>query len=249
MDKRPLPIRRDKETYFVSLQPGAQSIEVDWKLDRDIEITEVLPAVRLPVESSNISSSILVPTSRWILWADGPTRGPAVRFWIMLVISVLVALGLSCYSKSPLSRIEWLLLGLGLTQVHAFAGLIVVGWLFLMAWRGTKRPDDFNKSGFRFVQTALVLTTLIALGILIVIVGQGLLGSPEMFIVGNGSYSNFLNWFEPNGGTELPTPKIITISVWYYRLLMLAWALWLANALLRWLSNGWKAFSNGAVWN
>jgi hypothetical protein len=126
--------------------------------------------------------------------------------------------------------------------------LSVVGWLFFMAWRATKRPEDFSKMGFRFIQLALIMTTVVAIGILIVIVGQGLLGSPEMFIVGNGSYSNFLNWFEPNAGIDLPAPTIITISVWYYRLLMLAWALWMANALLRWLSNGWKAFSTGAVW-
>jgi hypothetical protein len=137
---------------------------------------------------------------------------------------------------------------LGLTQVHAFASLIVVGWLFFIAWRATRTPSESNRLVFNFLQLALIGATVIAMGILIIIVGQGLLGSPEMFIVGNNSYRNFLNWFEPNAGTDLPVPSIVTVSVWYYRLLMLAWALWLANALLRWLSTGWKAFSNGGVW-
>jgi hypothetical protein len=40
----------------------------------------------------------------------------------------------------------------------------------------------------------------------------------------------------------------LSISVWFYRLLMLFWALWLATALLRWLQNGWTAFSHGGCW-
>jgi hypothetical protein len=41
---------------------------------------------------------------------------------------------------------------------------------------------------------------------------------------------------------------VISISVWFYRLLMLAWALWLAAALLRWLHWGWSQFSHGGGW-
>jgi hypothetical protein len=33
-----------------------------------------------------------------------------------------------------------------------------------------------------------------------------------------------------------------------WRLAMLAWALWLARALLGWLKWGWAAFSAGALW-
>jgi len=33
-----------------------------------------------------------------------------------------------------------------------------------------------------------------------------------------------------------------------YRLLMLAWALWLAFALLGWLRWGWQCFSRNGLW-
>ena len=33
-----------------------------------------------------------------------------------------------------------------------------------------------------------------------------------------------------------------------YRLLMLAWALWLAYALLRWARWGWECFSDHGLW-
>jgi len=33
-----------------------------------------------------------------------------------------------------------------------------------------------------------------------------------------------------------------------YRLAMLAWALWLAFALIRWLRRGWECFSTNGLW-
>ena len=69
-----------------------------------------------------------------------------------------------------------------------------------------------------------------------------------MFIIGNNSYRTYLQWFQPRVGGELPEPYIVSISVWYYRLLMLFWALWLASTLLRWLKWGWQQFSHGGSW-
>lgn len=34
----------------------------------------------------------------------------------------------------------------------------------------------------------------------------------------------------------------------FYRIAMLAWALWLALALLRWLRWGWSCFSHDGIW-
>jgi hypothetical protein len=75
-----------------------------------------------------------------------------------------------------------------------------------------------------------------------------LLGSPEMFITGNGSFANQLAWFAPQAAAELDRPWVLTISIWWYRLLMLLWALWLANALTRWLVTGWRQFTTGGGW-
>jgi hypothetical protein len=101
---------------------------------------------------------------------------------------------------------------------------------------------------FNLLQILIVLLTLVVLGIFLVVVGKGLLGNPEMFIVGNGSTSDFLNWFEPKAQLELPRPAIVSISIWYYRLAMLLWALWLASALLRWLQTAWQSISHGGRW-
>ncbi len=148
----------------------------------------------------------------------------------------------------PLSRLEWVLLAIGLTQLHAIAGLIVVGWLLWLSWRGRVTPEKLGATQFNLLQVLLVLTTLIVFGIFLVVVAKGLLGSPEMFIVGNGSYGNNLNWFEPKVVSELPRPSIVTVSIWFYRLAMLLWALWLASALIRWLQFGWQSFSYAGRW-
>ena len=101
---------------------------------------------------------------------------------------------------------------------------------------------------FDFLQVLLALLTMLVLAILVAVVNKGLLGDPEMFIVGNNSSRNVLQWFQPRGAVQLPEPYIVSVSVWFYRLLMLFWALWLAAALLRWLKWGWTRFSSGGGW-
>jgi hypothetical protein len=243
-----VPVRRDGEQLIVPLRPGKQSVEVSWTTSEELQTTARIGAVSIPVDGANVTTSMSVPQNRWILWADGPLRGPAVRFWAIVISAVLVALALGSLSLSPLRRIEWVLLALGLTQVHVSAAMLVVGWMFLLAWRGKREPDQMGWWRFNFLQLFLIILTFIALGIFIVVVGEGLLGNPDMFIVGNGSSRTYLNWFQPRTGLDLPQPHIISISVWFYRLLMLFWALWLATALLRWLHKGWNAFSNGGCW-
>ncbi|MBP86625.1 MAG: hypothetical protein CMJ64_07915 [Planctomycetaceae bacterium] len=243
-----IPVRRDGEALIIPVQPGEQTVEIAWRTNEPMQTVVHVETVELPVEAANVTSILRVPESRWVLWTSGPTRGPAVRFWVIVVFAILVALVLGGLKLSPLGRIEWVLLAIGLTQVHIAAALIVVAWIFLLAWRGRSDPNASRWWLFNLRQVGLVLLTLTALSVLVVVVGAGLLGNPEMFIVGNGSSQTYLGWFQPRATTTLPDPEIVSISVWFYRLLMLFWALWLAAALLRWLASGWKHFSHGGSW-
>lgn len=249
VDGHSVPVRRREDGKVITtIQPGKQTIKVAWRTAEPMESLVHAGKVELPVESSNVTTVIRVPESRWILWAAGPLRGPAVRFWTILVFSLLAACVLGSLSLSPIRRWEWALLALGLTQVHLFAAMIVVAWFFILAWRGKQNPDQMRNWRFDLLQLFLTPLTLVMLVILIVVVGEGLLGNPDMFIRGNGSSRTFLQWFQPRAGTELPQPLVVSISVWYYRLLMLLWALWLAFALLRWLKWGWGQYSAGGCW-
>jgi hypothetical protein len=57
-----------------------------------------------------------------------------------------------------------------------------------------------------------------------------------------------LRWFADRQAGALPRPWVFSAPLWIYRVAMLAWALWLARALLRWVRWCWQSFSAGAIW-
>ncbi len=249
---RATPVRQDGAKLILPLRPGAQAVVVAWKTNATLGVRAAAEEVRLPVEAANVTTTITVPADsssvsggRWVLWTAGPTLGPAVRFWGVLACSLLAAWALSRARNSPLRAWEWALLVIGLTQVSLIAAMAVVGWLFLMSWRGHPIFQAQPNWRFNLLQAALVLLTVIALVTLVAAVAEGLLGRPEMFVVGNGSSRSTLRWFQARCENVLPQPVVWSVSVWWYRLLMLGWALWLAASLLRWLRTGWENFRRG----
>ncbi len=90
--------------------------------------------------------------------------------------------------------------------------------------------------------------SMVALPLLFLAAKQGLLGVPAMQIAGNGSTAYTLNWYQDRSGSLLPQAWVLSVPLLVYRLLMLAWALWLAFALLRWLRWGWTCFSTHGLW-
>ena len=240
-----MPVRKDGGKLIIPVRPGEQTVKIGWKTAVALGVRAQAADVRLPVESANVQTIINVPEDRWVLWAHGPRRGPAVRFWGILICALLAAAVLGRIARSPLHTVEWMLLAIGLTQVPLPAALAVVGWLFLLGWRGTDSFQRLGNPGYNCLQIVLIALTATALGILVTAVGEGLLGNPEMFITGNDSTRTALRWFQARSENLLPRPGCVSISIWWYRFFMLAWALWLAAALLRWLRRGWQAFSSG----
>ncbi len=242
---RPLPVRKDGTKVIVPVRPGEQAVVVGWKINTPLGFRTRAEEVKLPVESANIATTISVTENRWILWAYGPQRGPAVRFWGILVCSLLAAFALGRLPLSPLVATGWMLLVIGLTQVPLPAAMLVIGWLFFLAWRGS---DSFQRLGsirYNLLQLTFIGLTAIALVTLVSAVAEGLLGNPKMFIIGNGSSRTALRWFQARCETLLPQPGCFSVSIWWYRFFMLAWALWLAASLIGWLRRGWENFSKG----
>lgn len=241
----PIPARMASHNLIVPLRPGEQTVRVEWKTNTPLGARSRVEQVKLPVGSVNINTAVNIPDSRWVLWANGPLRGPAVRFWVVLACSLLAACILGRLAASPLRTTEWMLLGVGLTQVPLPAALLVIGWLFYLSWRGSESFSRLPAWGFNILQLGLIALTVSALGVFVAVVAEGLLGNPEMFIAGNGSTRRSLQWYLARCGEELPRPECLSVSIWWFRLLMLVWALWLAAALLRWLRLAWARFSTG----
>jgi len=77
---------------------------------------------------------------------------------------------------------------------------------------------------------------------------QGLLGQPDMHVTGNGSYATTLRWFADRSSDALPGASAVSVPLWVYKVLMLAWAIWLANALIGWLRQAFAAWTRDGYW-
>lgn len=247
---RSLPVRMEGNRVTVPLQPGKQNIGVTWQ-----QMTPFAALFRTPMvnigekdeSAANAKVTINMPDQRWVLLVGGPQWGPAVLFWSYLLAIVLVAVALGRVSFLPLKTWQWILLGLGLTQVSAVTALIIAGWLILLGLR-ERQHMPANWFFFNTIQIGLVIWTLAALIALFTAVKSGLIGMPEMQIAGNQSSHRVLHWTQDHVQGTLPRPWVFSLSVWVYRLLMLAWSLWLAQALLKWLKWGWRSLNKDGFW-
>jgi len=244
--RQEIPVRREGTRLIVPLRPGEQTLTVGWKENLPQGLRADNGRVRLPVEGANVHSSIGVGQDRWVLWASGPRRGPAVRFWGILAVSLLAGLALGRLPGSPLGVAPWMLLLVGLTQVPLPAAAVVIGWFFVVRWRGQPAFQGLPWLAYDAAQVLLAALTLAALGILVYAVSAGLLGNPRMFIIGNESTSTLLRWFQARtAGEALPVCECVSVSIWWYRFAMLLWALWLAVSVLGWLGLAWRNFASG----
>jgi hypothetical protein len=69
-----------------------------------------------------------------------------------------------------------------------------------------------------------------------------------MQISGNGSGAELLRWYVDRAGAATPRPWTVSVPLWAYRGAMLAWALWLANALIGWTRWAWGCYASGGLW-
>jgi hypothetical protein len=162
-------------------------------------------------------------------------------------VAVLLAIGLGRFQLTPLKTRDWVLLVLGLTQVPVPVAILVAGWLMALGIRRKFPPPD-NWVVFNGLQLGVAGWTALALGGLYLAVQNGLLGIPEMQVAGNFSSLFELNWYQDRIGAHLPEPWVLSLPLWGYRLLMLAWSLWLAFSLLKWLRWGWDCWNAGGWW-
>jgi hypothetical protein len=248
INNRSQPIRQERGGVVrLPISPGEQRITLNWQSPNGISTLFRTPAVNLGIPSVNSNIDVQVPRSRWTLFTFGPRLGPAVLFWGILIVVAIIAFGLGRTKQTPLKTHQWLLLGIGLSQAILGVAMLVVGWLFAMAWR-KRYGDRLQSQNFNAVQVALGIVTLAALCGLVGAVGIGLLGHPDMQISGNGSSSFVLKWYADHADETFPIATVISAPMWLYRILMLAWSLWLAFVLLGWLKWSWQCFTTGGLW-
>ena len=242
-----LPLRARQAKLDLPVQPGENRFAITVREAKPLGWLTQTPLLDLGLPAANVSIGFEVPESRWLLWVRGPMLGPAILYWPTLLVLLGVALVLARSGRTPLGAGAWVLLGLGLTGFAWEAFAIVALWFLALQWRarsGNALPDGL----FRLLQVGLVLLSIIAVGIIVAGVMSGLLSNPTMQVVGNASDERSLRWFADLSEGALPVGSAYSLPLWCYKALMLAWALWLANALLGWLRWAWTALTTGGGW-
>jgi len=240
------PAKPDQGRLRVTLPAGAQTAMVRWREPHGMRLYQRAPTVGLPVPAVNVETVLHLPENRWLLFTRGPAWGPAVLFWGYLVFALVVALGLGLFADAPLGVGAWLLLALGLTQTTAHGGLVVAGLFIALAWRARRPPT--SPLAHDALQLLLLLWILVALAVLYNVVEQGLLFRPDMQVAGAESNNAVLRWYADRVENATPAAGIVSLPLWVYRTLMLAWALWLAASLVRWAGWSWRALGEGGLW-
>ena len=230
------------------ITPGTQRFTVRWRDSNELGLSSSSPALNLHLAAANLNLALNLPQDRWVLFVYGPSTGPAVLYWGELLLMLALAYALTRIRRTPLRYWQWLLLGIGFSTFSWTALIVVVAWLLALQWRG-ERGAALDDTRFNLTQLGLLILSIAALLCLITAIPYGLLGEPDMHVSGNGSQAHALRWFSDfiaNG--EVPNAGAITLPMWGYKLAMLVWALWLANALIGWLRAGFTAYSNGGYW-
>ena len=245
---RQQPLQQEGRNVIFPLVPGSQVVVLNWKQASGIATLFKAPDINMGIPSVNIETTMTLPQDRWVLFTGGSLVGPAVLFWGIFPVMVALAIALGFVRLTPLKFYHWLLLLLGLSQATLAANFIVVGWLLVI---GIRQQYLMGHSRYWLFNTRQIIVGLWAAAAVISIfiaIKHGLLGSPDMKITGNGSSAYYLKWYQDIAGESLPRSWTFSVPVIYYRILMLAWALWLAFAYTGWLKWGWKCFSEGGIW-
>jgi len=253
-----LDAKRDDESINLAVRdgklglpllPGQHTYTLHLREPDGVAARMLTPTFALHAPVANIDLTLQLPQDRWVLWTWGPTVGPAVLYWSQLIVLLLAAWLLARYAPTPLRFLQWLLLGLGFSAFAWSAYALVVAWLILLGLRARSAPSEkLGTTKFNLLQLGLAALTLVALAVLIAAVPKGLLGLPDMHVAGNDSGAWNLHWFADQSADALPRGGVISVSLWVYKIAMLAWALWLANALIGWLRWGFDAWTRGGYW-
>ncbi len=229
----------------IALSPGNHTVIVAYELAKDPAITFTVPSVALSAPSSNIAVTVAPSSDRWILWTGGGLLGPSVVYWGKLIGVVALCVTLSIIGMIKLSSGSAAFLGVGLSSLPMIALWIPLLWLGILKKSSALQPRQATQRWG--IITATALLAIISLFLLYHVVEIGLLLDPPMLIAGANSTPDQLRWIYDSSLGALPSPWIISLPMWAWRVFSLLWATWLVVGVMRWIKetiNAVKSFSS-----
>ncbi|HWS26592.1 MAG TPA: hypothetical protein VN259_08475, partial [Xanthomonadales bacterium] len=247
IDGRPLNLKPEAGVLTLPIKPGTQTVNLSWREDLEVGVVSRTPELDLQLDAANVSLHLALPQDRWLLRLSGPAVGPAVLYWSALIVLLALGYGLGRSGRALLPFGAWMLLVLGFSTLSYVPLLIIAVTFIALDARRRYLPGAWGKWRFDLAQLALAALTLLAFGALILAIPAGLLGSPDMHVAGSASYGE-LAWLADRSSGPLPTASAISLPMWAYKALMLAFALWLAWAVIGWIKLAWTALTSGSGW-
>ena len=238
VDGQPANVPLDGDRLTLPLAVGEQRIELTLALPPVTGFPYRSPDLRLASEAgslvpANVDLRVQLPAGRWVLDARAD-RGVGVVSLLPLLAGMVGGFLLLLWRlrlRRPIGLASWALILVGVVSA-APGSPLVGGALFsvYLAWAALLARPGGGRA-YRIALAALSLAVLLAT---LVIVANSLIGHPHdqyLSLAGGG-----LHWYQDYG---LPRVRVFSLDLWWFRVLALAWAVWLATALIGWLRTAW----------
>lgn len=246
-DNKLINLQLEDGKLAIPVLPGKHNVKILMRASVSEQLLLSAPEINLNAPLSNITSIINLSSQRWILWAKGPLLGPAVLYWGELLAFILLALLVSRVKFSPLSTLNWIVLGFGLSLSNWGVLMLIALW-FASITASNYRPKEMGRLSYNTSQLLLYALSIVAIVSLLSVVPISLLSSPSMGVEGNYSFGNHLQWFSDKTNGLLPQVSVLSISTIFYKGIMLVWVIWLSFAFLGWIKWAWKALGDQGYW-
>lgn len=241
-------VRREGERVALPIHPGNVSAVLLWHEQRESQLVFHPSQVSLNAPSVNAKVSVKAKERRWLWWTTGPVAGPSVLFWSLLCVVIISGIILGRIPRSPITSTQAVLLGVGVVQGGMAAAVILFGFLFALQRRSEWAPTWKSKWRYNLMQLAFLGFLLLTIATLMEALHTGLVSVPDMDIEGWGSNAQTLHWYQDRVQNQLPSVGIISLPLWSYRVVMLAWALWLAQFVQRYVKTAAQQLAAGGLW-
>ncbi|HND30164.1 MAG TPA: hypothetical protein PLA94_09195, partial [Myxococcota bacterium] len=224
LDGASRPMQAKDGLLDLPLHPGRQEIQVTWRQSQSPATLFVFPSIELGAPAVNLTVQLAAAEGFWIPWAALQPKGPVILWWGRLLLLLGVGLVMSLLAPLP-RKSDWIFLCLGL---HTLPWLCA---LPLALWWGF-RPEHFPTQLQKIAYGLWLLLIPGVLGGLLLALAVGLDRSPDVLAL--GSEGNRMYWSLDRSAGSLPSPWVLQLPIWTWRLMSLAWGIWLLARLGAW---------------
>ena len=246
LNNQNIPFKIEKDILFLDINSGLNTVSFNMDMSQPIGLIHHYPQIKIEAPATNFSYNFGIPKQRWAIWTGGANIRASILLWGILISCVVFAYPLSKAIKSPLNWFGWSILLVGLSQSGLWGLLFVIIWFSLINYKHIAETQNLKRLKFNALQVIITVLTVIVFSSAIQTVAQGLLNYPNLFIEGEGSSYNSLNWYSEQ--LDQFMPWVLSVPMWVYRVLMFSWSIWFAFNIMKWLKWAWEGFSSGGLW-